>query len=200
MCLSGLFLYENIFDNILCPFSYPLNFNMFSFFSLLGCSVFVFKNLFLVYFHSSPCLMFQEEQYAKWMAAFRLASKGKTMADSSYESEVQSITAFLSMQHPTHSPQLDPNQLNFNPDDFVSSRYAKKLKSKQVQELIIVKYYGNWLLKYKAVCLPKHVVPSKVSKFQHLNTIFSLAIEGISRLSCIYVPGQKVIPCVIIRP
>lgn len=32
------------------------------------------------------------------MAAFRLASKGKTMADSSYESEVHGIEAFLAMQ------------------------------------------------------------------------------------------------------
>ena len=40
----------------------------------------------------------QEVQYSKWMAAFRLASKGKTMADSSYESEVHGIEAFLAMQ------------------------------------------------------------------------------------------------------
>ena len=40
----------------------------------------------------------QEGQYSKWMAAFRLASKGKTMADSSYESEVHGIEAFLAMQ------------------------------------------------------------------------------------------------------
>lgn len=32
------------------------------------------------------------------MAAFRLASKSKTMADSSYESEVHGIEAFLAMQ------------------------------------------------------------------------------------------------------
>ena len=32
------------------------------------------------------------------MGAFRLASKGKTMADSSYESEVHGIEAFLDMQ------------------------------------------------------------------------------------------------------
>ena len=48
MCLSGLFLYENIYDGLLFPFSHPLNFNIFSFFILLGCSVFVFKNLFQV--------------------------------------------------------------------------------------------------------------------------------------------------------
>jgi len=33
------------------------------------------------------------------MAAFRMASKGKTMADASYNSEMAGIQAFLSMQH-----------------------------------------------------------------------------------------------------
>lgn len=32
------------------------------------------------------------------MGAFRLAAKGKTMADSSYDSEVHGIEAFLDMQ------------------------------------------------------------------------------------------------------
>ncbi|ELW65062.1 Fermitin family like protein 3 [Tupaia chinensis] len=39
-----------------------------------------------------------EQQYAHWMAGCRLASKGRTMADSSYASEVQAILAFLSLQ------------------------------------------------------------------------------------------------------
>lgn len=41
---------------------------------------------------------FQEQQYARWMAACRMASKGKSMADSGYDAEVKSIQAFLSMQ------------------------------------------------------------------------------------------------------
>ena len=40
----------------------------------------------------------QEQQYARWMAACRMASKGKSMADSGYDAEVKSIQAFLSMQ------------------------------------------------------------------------------------------------------
>lgn len=66
------------------------------------------------------------------MAAFRLASKGKTMADSSYEQEVQSILAFLSMQHPAPAPMLSADQLNFQPEDFVAPRIIRKLKIKQV--------------------------------------------------------------------
>jgi len=79
-----------------------------------------------------------EEQYAKWMAAFRLASKGKTMADSSYDQEVKSILAFLSMQHPAHSPTaLSPDQVNFQPEDFVAARFLRKLKTKQVVQRVL---------------------------------------------------------------
>lgn len=74
----------------------------------------------------------QEGQYAKWMAAFRLASKGKTMADSSYEAEVQSLLAFLNMQHPAPAPAISPNQVDLQPEDFVAPCFLKKLKTKQV--------------------------------------------------------------------
>jgi len=77
----------------------------------------------------------QEEQYCKWMAACKLASKGKTMADASFESEVQSLQKLLSMQKTTNSPEkkiITPNQLDINPEDFVSPRHFKKVKSKQV--------------------------------------------------------------------
>ena len=40
----------------------------------------------------------QEQQYARWMAACRMAAKGKSMADRGYDAEVKSIQAFLSMQ------------------------------------------------------------------------------------------------------
>ncbi|CAO2582748.1 Fermitin family homolog 2 [Lemmus lemmus] len=52
-----------------------------------------------------------EKQYAHWMAACRLASKGKTMADSSYNLEVQNILSFLKMQHHSPDPQLIPEQI-----------------------------------------------------------------------------------------
>jgi kindlin 2 len=39
-----------------------------------------------------------EQQFAKWMAACRLASRGKTMADSSYNAEMESIKKVLQMQ------------------------------------------------------------------------------------------------------
>ncbi|XP_053405406.1 fermitin family homolog 2-like isoform X1 [Mercenaria mercenaria] len=81
-----------------------------------------------------------EEQYCKWMAACKLASKGKTMADSSYETEVQSLMKLLSMQKTTSAPDnkiITPNQLDINPEDFVSPRHYKKVKAKQTVHRIM---------------------------------------------------------------
>jgi len=63
------------------------------------------------------------------MGAFRLASKGHTMADSSYDSEVKSIQAFLSMQHLSSAPVLNPRDANFQPENYVAPRFFRKLKS-----------------------------------------------------------------------
>ncbi|KAK7788445.1 hypothetical protein R5R35_006978 [Gryllus longicercus] len=77
-----------------------------------------------------------EEQYAKWMAACRLAAKGRSLADSSYESEVKSIEAFLQMQHPAPAPAINPASLDINPDDYVAPRFARKMKGKLVQRIL----------------------------------------------------------------
>ena len=67
------------------------------------------------------------------MAACRLASKGTSLADSSYQSEMQSIRTFLAMQ------QTNPNGNNTQADEsinthsLVSPRYHKKYKVKQVR-------------------------------------------------------------------
>ena len=73
----------------------------------------------------------QEDQYAKWMAACRLASKGKTMANSSYDMEVKSILAFLHMQRPAVD-QVDSSNIEVHPDDLVTPRFMKRHKTKQV--------------------------------------------------------------------
>lgn len=79
-----------------------------------------------------------EEQFANWLAAFKLASKGRTMADSSYETEVKSILAFLSMQHPVAAPVTNPNDLRFEPDNYVAPRFLNKMKSgRQVCQRIL---------------------------------------------------------------
>ncbi|KAM4693553.1 fermitin family homolog 1 [Discoglossus pictus] len=81
-----------------------------------------------------------ENQYAKWMAACILASKGKTMADSSYRPEVQNILSFLKLKNRnTNSSQVprDIDCLDIKPECFVSPRYAKKYKSKQLASRIL---------------------------------------------------------------
>uniref|UniRef100_A0A7N8XKN0 PH domain-containing protein n=1 Tax=Mastacembelus armatus TaxID=205130 RepID=A0A7N8XKN0_9TELE len=79
-----------------------------------------------------------EKQYAHWMAACRLASKGKTMADSSYSLEVQNILSFLKMQHMNPDPQfIEPITTDINPECLVSPRYLKKYKNKQISARIL---------------------------------------------------------------
>lgn len=64
------------------------------------------------------------------MAACRLAAKGRSLADSSYDAEVASIRAFLKMQHPAEAPAINPATLDITPDDYVAPRFLKKLKGK----------------------------------------------------------------------
>jgi kindlin 2 len=68
------------------------------------------------------------------MAACKLASQGKTMADSSYVTEVESLKILLSRQQPALSPALAQLQfdVNVNAEDFVAPRYHKRIKNKLV--------------------------------------------------------------------
>jgi len=77
-----------------------------------------------------------ENQYAKWLAAFRLAAKGKSMADSGYDMEVKSIMAFLSMQHPASQPAINPATLDINVEDYVAPRFLRKMKSRLRQKIV----------------------------------------------------------------
>lgn len=77
-----------------------------------------------------------EAQYANWLAACRLAAKGKTLADSSFEMEVNSIKAFLSMQAPASAPAINPASVDINPEEYVAPRFSKKIKSKLRQKIL----------------------------------------------------------------
>ncbi|KAJ7422955.1 Fermitin family 1 [Willisornis vidua] len=78
-----------------------------------------------------------EDQYARWMAACVLASKGRTMADSSYQPEVQKILSFLQMKNMSSQATSDPDSVDMKPECFVSPRYTKKYKSKQLTARIL---------------------------------------------------------------
>ncbi|XP_074129451.1 fermitin family homolog 3 [Sminthopsis crassicaudata] len=93
---------------------------------------------------SELCLRCQDEQqYAQWMAGCRLASKGRTMADSSYQSEVQAILAFLSLQRagggsgPANPQGPDASGEGLNPHGLVAPRFQRKLKAKQLTPRIL---------------------------------------------------------------
>ena len=80
-----------------------------------------------------------QQQYARWMAVARLATKGRTMADSSYDNEVKSIFNFLSLQHPIHtsySPSLSAHQID-NPDDYIAPRFLRKKGGRQLVQRIL---------------------------------------------------------------
>lgn len=77
------------------------------------------------------------------MAACRLAAKGRTLADASYESEVNSITAFLQLQRPAPAPAINPNSLDIIPEDYVASRFAKKFKGKVIKHLRVQIYVNK---------------------------------------------------------
>lgn len=69
-----------------------------------------------------------DAQYAKWMAAFKLASKGKTMADASYQYEVQNLLSHLNLQHTSQRQEYSPTEAHVNTDSYVPSRFLRKNK------------------------------------------------------------------------
>ncbi|KAM9795420.1 fermitin family homolog 3b [Neosynchiropus ocellatus] len=83
-----------------------------------------------------------EQQYAQWMAACRTASKGKTLADSSYQSEIQNIQSFLEMQKTTLGSHGSSSMTDegINTYSVVSPRYHKKYKIKQLTPRILDAY------------------------------------------------------------
>ena len=64
------------------------------------------------------------------MAAFRLASKGRSIDEASYDTERESILALLNMQMPSSNRQQ--KKLDIQPENYVSTKIAKKFKTKQV--------------------------------------------------------------------
>lgn len=90
------------------------------------------NDCWLLFTLQCTCYVLQEEQYAKWMAACRLAAKGRPLSDHSYESEVKSIKALLEMQHPSiiQSPVISPSMLDISVEDYIPHRFSRKLKGK----------------------------------------------------------------------
>ncbi|CAG0884766.1 unnamed protein product [Cyprideis torosa] len=77
-----------------------------------------------------------EEQYARWMAACRLGSKGKSLADPTYDPEVKSILSFLSMQKPSPAPAITSNDMEIDPEEYLPLKFLKKGRNRLSQRIL----------------------------------------------------------------
>ncbi|UYV62427.1 FERMT2 [Cordylochernes scorpioides] len=75
-----------------------------------------------------------KEMYAKWMAACRLTAQDRTLEDTDYENEVQSILEILNIQK---LAQRSPFEKNIGPEECVAPRFIKKRNHKQLTNKII---------------------------------------------------------------
>lgn len=71
-----------------------------------------------------------ENQYARWVAAFKLVSRGKTLTDPSYDEEVRTILELFNLQYPqplTASQTLSNSNNNnyIKIDDYVAPRHSR---------------------------------------------------------------------------
>lgn len=64
------------------------------------------------------------------MACCRLAAKGRSLADSSYETEKKTILDFLYLQKRAEEPVINPDSLDIQVDDYIAPKYLKKSKGK----------------------------------------------------------------------
>uniref|UniRef100_A0A8C6UM81 Fermitin family member 2 n=1 Tax=Neogobius melanostomus TaxID=47308 RepID=A0A8C6UM81_9GOBI len=102
-----------------------------------------------------------EKQYAHWMAACRLASKGKTMADSSYNLEVQNILSFLKMQHMNPDPQfIEPITTDINPS--ISARILEAHQN--VAQMSLIEAKMRFIQAWQS--LPEFGMTHFLAKFQ----------------------------------
>ncbi|KAL1488033.1 hypothetical protein ABEB36_015406 [Hypothenemus hampei] len=77
-----------------------------------------------------------ETQYSRWMACCRLAAKGRSLADSSYETEKQTILDFLNLQRRSEQPAINPSSLDIQVQDYVAPKYLRKSKGKLTQRIL----------------------------------------------------------------
>lgn len=118
-----------------------------------------------------------EDQYVKWMAACRLASKGRSLADSAYNTEISNIKQFLLLQKPVQPANVPVDESNIDPNEYFSRRLIKKLKNRAVYRML--EAHGN----------VKHL--SNVdAKLNYLKAWQSLPEFGVS-LFIIKMHGQK---------
>lgn len=118
-----------------------------------------------------------EDQYTEWMAACRLASKGRSLADSAYNTEIANIKQFLLLQKPVTPANLPVDESNIDAPEYFSRRFCKKMKNKAVHRML--EAHGN----------VKHL-SAVDAKLNYLKAWQSLPEYGVS-LFLIKMNGQK---------
>jgi hypothetical protein len=135
-----------------------------------------------------------EESYIKWMAACRLASKGKTMADPSYDMEMARVRTFLSMQ--SNGDQMadvlmNPGDTPMNPEEFVPTTILSNYKPKQVVARILEAHasftkLGHLEAKMRYIrqwqSLPSYGVTYFNAEFQKKSGFVGIATSKIMRI------------------
>ncbi|XP_061384404.1 unc-112-related protein-like isoform X2 [Danaus plexippus] len=81
-----------------------------------------------------------EDQYAEWVAACRLGSRGRSLADSSFASEAAAVRSLLALQRPQPAAALNQHSLphldHLQPENYLAGRFLKKLKGKFTQRVL----------------------------------------------------------------
>lgn len=77
-----------------------------------------------------------EDQYAKWMAACRLAAKGRSLADSSYDAEVTNIKTLLNLQKPNQKAAVNIDPRTIETQDYLSPKMLRKLSGKAAIKIL----------------------------------------------------------------
>ncbi|KAL0819834.1 hypothetical protein ABMA28_007860 [Loxostege sticticalis] len=81
-----------------------------------------------------------EDQYAEWVAACRLGSRGRSLADPTFVTEAAAVRTLLALQRPQPGAALHqqnvPHLDHLQPENFLAPRFLKKLKGKFTQRLL----------------------------------------------------------------
>jgi kindlin 2 len=124
-----------------------------------------------------------EDQYCRWMAAVKLACRGRTMADTAaYNTELQTITSLVKLQRSNNQLPASPagtmtsqSQLNIRPQDYVAPRFIHKIRTKQLVQRILDAHNNvcnlsltdaklNYIRTWQA--LPEHGITYFIVKFK----------------------------------
>lgn len=89
----------------------------------------------MIYLHNLfKYIRTQEDQYAEWVAACRLGSRGRSLADPTFVTEASAVRSLLALQRPQPGAALQhqsvPHLDHLQPDNFLAPRFLKKLKGK----------------------------------------------------------------------